>query len=87
MDKIECPICYTNTKQYLTCSNDHSICFNCLQKILRSCNCNMEQCCGIGWKCPCCRSNLSLNPYQLLAIGYGSWKIVDSIDDDDSDND
>ena len=79
---MECPICYTTTKHYLTCSNKHSICLNCLQKLLHSCECDSKDCCGIGWKCPCCRNNLSLSPYQLVAIGYGSTKIINMIKDE-----
>ena len=80
-DNKECPVCYNTSKHYLTCNNDHTICLKCLQNLLHSCNCDSEYCCGIGWKCPCCRNYLSLSPYQLVAIGYGSTKIIDKIKD------
>ena len=83
----ECPVCYIKTKHYLSCANDHTICLKCLQNLLHTCPCNAEHCCGIGWKCPCCRDNLSLNAYHLLAIGYGSIKIFDKIKNLETDSD
>ena len=80
-DKKECPVCYETTTHYLTCENNHNICLKCLQNLLHECNCDSPYCCGIGWKCPCCRIYLSLSPYQLVAIGYGSTKIIDKIKD------
>ena len=76
----ECPVCYTTTKHYLICCNEqHKTCLNCVQRLLHDCSCDSPNCIGIGWKCPCCRTNLSLNKYQLLSVGYGSSKILDKI--------
>jgi len=77
---IECPICDTNTTHYLICCNEqHRTCLSCVQKLLHDCDCGSPSCIGIGWKCPICRSHLSLNKYQLLCVGFGSHKILAKI--------
>ena len=85
-NKTTCVICYSNTTHVLCCSNEHKTCLTCIQNILQTCNCKAEHCCGINWRCPLCRHYLSLNPYQILAIGHGSWKIVNKVEDLNSDS-
>ena len=74
----ECCICYTTTKHNLSCARgDHFVCLKCVQKLLHYCDCG--ECLGIGWRCPLCRTCLGLDATQLLAVGFGSHKIVDKI--------
>ena len=78
----ECCVCYEKTKHKLCCANDHYVCLKCLQKMLHHCPCVGI---GIGWQCPMCREYLMLEATQLLAIGFGSHKIVTQIKHLDND--
>jgi len=78
-DKKECNVCYDPCHHYLMCQNNHSTCFKCVQKMLTWCVCSSDHCSGIGWQCAECRHQLAMKPKQLLALGFGSWKILDNI--------
>ena len=79
VEKQECCICYVKTRECLQCSKEHAVCFRCLQNILTICNC--DECVGLNWRCPLCRTDCSLTAQQILAIGFGSSKILNKIRD------
>ncbi|MDC0526260.1 hypothetical protein OAO87_04580, partial [bacterium] len=76
----ECPVCFCELRgdvggvvrnNSLACPVGHLVCTDCLRKLVEPCE---EECTGLSFRCPMCRAQAGMTPYQMMVMIKGSWR-------------
>eukprot|EP00966_Prymnesium_polylepis_P160304 3706133-Prymnesium_polylepis.1 len=76
----KCPVCFEGFKMQgevpdnaLGCKNDHWMCVSCVAKVAKPTLKCREQCSGLNFCCPLCRTTACIENRHLLVVTKGSW--------------